>query len=172
MIVRIGSASAMTVPPRAAQGMIVPTVIARVATVWVTVASGLIVTVVVRTSALVYGQDCRSEDKDCEAEEADSCTDWMSSTLVTPTSTYSATTITTRCDRPTACSAEATTTTSTVNEDGLIEGTITGFQWATTTDDADLTSYLESDYSAFWSAFDSASTTTTATTTTTAKTLS
>lgn len=121
-------------------------------------------------NGICTGQDCRSEDKDCEAEEADSCTDWMSSTLVTPTSTYSATTITTRCDRPTACSAEATTTTSTVNEDGLIEGTITGFQWATTTDDADLTSYLESDYSAFWSAFDSASTTTTATTTTTAKT--
>lgn len=109
-------------------------------------------------------QDCRSEDNDCEAEKADSCTDWISSTLVTPTSTYSTTTITTRCDTITACSAKATTTTSTVDEDGLIEGTITDFQWATTSDDADLTSYLESDYSSFWSAFDSTSTTTTTTT--------
>ncbi|KAK9584464.1 hypothetical protein V6Z90_006997 [Aspergillus fumigatus] len=85
-------------------------------------------------------------------------------TLVTPASTYSTTTITTRCDTITACSAKATTTTSTVDEDGLIEGTITDFQWATTSDDADLTSYLESDYSSFWSAFDSTSTTTTTTT--------
>ncbi|KAK9559948.1 hypothetical protein V6Z77_005582 [Aspergillus fumigatus] len=85
-------------------------------------------------------------------------------TLVTPASTYSTTTITTRCDTITACSAKATTTTSTVDEDGLIEGTITDFQWATTSDDADLISYLESDYSSFWSAFDSTSTTTTTTT--------
>ncbi|KAH3548165.1 hypothetical protein KXW20_005360 [Aspergillus fumigatus] len=115
-------------------------------------------------NGICTGQDCRSEDNDCEAEKADSCTDWISSTLVTPASTYSTTTITTRCDTITACSAKATTTTSTVDEDGLIEGTITDFQWATTSDDADLTSYLESDYSSFWSAFDSTSTTTTTTT--------
>ncbi|KAH2337317.1 hypothetical protein KXW87_006348 [Aspergillus fumigatus] len=164
MIVKIGSASATTALPRAAQGMIVPTVIARVATVRTTVASGPIVTAVVQEDALVYsvsrgvvsGSTARrsispalvlaaasSEDNDCEAEKADSCTDWISSTLVTPASTYSTTTITTRCDTITACSAKATTTTSTVDEDGLIEGTITDFQWATTSDDADLTSYLE-----------------------------
>ncbi|KAH1602270.1 hypothetical protein KXX25_004268 [Aspergillus fumigatus] len=164
MIVKIGSASATTALPRAAQGMIVPTVIARVATVRTTVASGPIVTAVVQEDALVYsvsrgvvsGSTARrsispalvlaaasSEDHDCEAEKADSCTDWISSTLVTPASTYSTTTITTRCDTITACSAKATTTTSTVDEDGLIEGTITDFQWATTSDDADLTSYLE-----------------------------
>ncbi|KAH2165563.1 hypothetical protein KXV74_005075, partial [Aspergillus fumigatus] len=164
MIVKIGSASATTALPRAAQGMIVPTVIARVATVRTTVASGPIVTAVVQEDALVYsvsrgvvsGSTARrsispalvlaaasSEDNDCEAEKADSCTDWISSTLVTPASTYSTTTITTRCDTITACSAKATTTTSTVDEDGLIEGTITDFQWATTSDDADLISYLE-----------------------------
>ncbi|KAK9562394.1 hypothetical protein V6Z88_003920 [Aspergillus fumigatus] len=165
MIVKIGSASATTALPRAAQGMIVPTVIARVATVRTTVASGPIVTAVVQEDALVYSVS-RGVVSGSTARRSISPALVLAaaSTLVTPASTYSTTTITTRCDTITACSAKATTTTSTVDEDGLIEGTITDFQWATTSDDADLTSYLESDYSSFWSAFDSTSTTTTTTT--------
>ncbi|KAJ6071012.1 glycoside hydrolase [Penicillium canescens] len=69
------------------------------------------------------GAGCKSEDKDCEAEKADVCTESVYSTIVTPASTYTTET-STQCETITACSAKATTTTTTVEESDIYVGTM------------------------------------------------
>ncbi|CAG8909305.1 unnamed protein product [Penicillium egyptiacum] len=64
------------------------------------------------------GPGCESEDDDCEAREADVCTETVYSTIVTPASTYTTET-STSCETITACSAEASTTTTTIEEDSI-----------------------------------------------------
>lgn len=62
------------------------------------------------------GQGCEVEDSDCESEEADVCTEYISSWIETSDLTYTTTT-STSCDTVTACYAEATTTTSTLSDE-------------------------------------------------------
>lgn len=118
-------------------------------------------------NGICVGKDCQSEDSDCESKEAEICTDWISSTLITPASTYSTETVTTACETISACHAKATTATKTVGEDGLIEATVTTMEYEQTLD-ADMEAALESDWasyiSEYWSAIASTSTTATATT--------
>ncbi|KAL4877577.1 hypothetical protein BJY04DRAFT_230539 [Aspergillus karnatakaensis] len=115
--------------------------------------------------------DCTSEDSDCEAEEADSCTEYISSSLVTaPVSTYSTTTVTSKCKTITACSAQPTTTTSTLDEDGLNEGTIYFFETEADFSDPSLAASLDAAMSSYYDALATTTTTTTRTTTKTTKT--
>ncbi|KAH8427245.1 uncharacterized protein LDX57_004958 [Aspergillus melleus] len=76
------------------------------------------------SNGICTGKGCQSEDSDCEDKEANACTAYISSTLITPASTYSTTTVTSRCQTITACAATPTATTRTVDKDGLVEGTI------------------------------------------------
>ncbi|KAF7159650.1 hypothetical protein CNMCM5623_005030 [Aspergillus felis] len=94
------------------------------------------------SNGVCSGNKCKSEDSDCETEEADSCTEYISSKLVTPVSTYSTTTVTSHCETITACAARPTTVTSTIDADGLNEGTIFDIE-SGTTDDPSLTSWLD-----------------------------
>ncbi|KAJ5441849.1 hypothetical protein N7491_004255 [Penicillium cf. griseofulvum] len=117
------------------------------------------------------GPNCRvSEDSDCKIQEAEMCTDWISSTLVTPASTYSTETLTTACEIITACNAKPTTATKTIDGGEFIEATVTIIEYEQTLD-ADIEASIESDWSSYissyWSAIDSTSTSTTATKTTT-----
>ncbi|KAF4251149.1 hypothetical protein CNMCM8057_006996 [Aspergillus fumigatus] len=124
------------------------------------------------SNGICTGEGCQSVDSDCETEEADRCTEYISSTMVTPASTYSTTTMTSHCNTITACAAKPTTVTSTMDEDGLDEGTITAVE-TETSDDASLTSYLDALMSSFYaSAFTTTSSTTTTTTSSTTKTTS
>ncbi|GLI82248.1 hypothetical protein PoHVEF18_010675 [Penicillium ochrochloron] len=120
-------------------------------------------------NGICTGKGCKSEDSDCESQEAEVCTDWISSTLVTPASTYSTETVTTVCETITACKATPTTTTKTVDEDGFMEATVTLIQYAETLP-ADVSSLMESELmsyeSSYWSALASTSTTTTTSSTT------
>jgi len=61
------------------------------------------------------GEGCESEDDDCEADEAEVCTESIYSSIVAPASTYTTKT-STSCETITACSAEASTTTTTISE--------------------------------------------------------
>lgn len=121
-------------------------------------------------NGICTGKDCQSEDSDCETQEAETCTDWISSTLVTPASTYSTETLTTACETITACNAKPTTATKTIDGDDFIEATVTIIEYEETLD-ADIEASIESDWSSYissyWSAIDSTSTSTTATKTTT-----
>ncbi|KAL5365893.1 bacteriodes thetaiotaomicron symbiotic chitinase [Aspergillus floccosus] len=121
------------------------------------------------SNGVCSGEGCKSEDSDCESEEADTCTEYISSTLITPASTYSTTTVTSHCETITACAARPTTVTSTVDKDGLKEGTISNIE-SGTADDATLTSYLDEQMMSWYSAGFTTSTTTTTTTKTTTTT--
>lgn len=95
----------------------------------------------------VCSPGCESEDNDCEAQEADICTEFVSSTLVTPASTYS-TRVTSVCQTITACDATpasttTTTTTSTAPSDGISIATATEeYNLPTATDDATYSSIV------------------------------
>jgi len=67
-------------------------------------------------NGICSGEGCVSEDSDCESSEADTCTEYISSSLVTPESTYTTST-STSCQTITACSAEPSTTTTTLSDD-------------------------------------------------------
>ncbi|KAJ5210229.1 hypothetical protein N7491_010036 [Penicillium cf. griseofulvum] len=67
------------------------------------------------SNGVCTGEGCKSEDSNCKAKEADTCTEWISSTLIAPASTHSTTTVTSRCSSITACAAVPTTVTSTVS---------------------------------------------------------
>ena len=110
-----------------------------------------------------------TEDGDCDAKEAETCTEWISSTMINPASTYSTQTVTTACKTISACSAKGTTVTKTVDEDGLVEGTVTYIDNDGPTDAADdsIASSLESYYSSYWSAVDATSSSSTVSSTTT-----
>ncbi|CAI7670806.1 unnamed protein product [Penicillium pancosmium] len=121
-------------------------------------------------NGICKGEDCEPEDRDCEAQEAEVCTDWISSTLVTPASTHSTETVTTACKTITACEATPTTTTKTITDDQFVEATVSIIEYAQTLP-ADVSSAIESELMAYasdyWSAIGSTtSTKTTATTTT------
>ncbi|RAL14681.1 bacteriodes thetaiotaomicron symbiotic chitinase [Aspergillus homomorphus CBS 101889] len=118
-------------------------------------------------NGICQGKGCQSEDSDCESETADRCTEYISSTLVTPASTYSTTTVTSRCETITACSAKPTTVTSTVDKDGLMEGTITLIDYYTTDGEAAMTAAWDEMDSFYSIAFATITTTTTRPTTTT-----
>ncbi|PYI09362.1 hypothetical protein BO78DRAFT_437932 [Aspergillus sclerotiicarbonarius CBS 121057] len=132
-------------------------------------------------NGICSGDKCHSEDTDCESQEADSCTEYISSTLVTPISTYSTTTLTSQCSTITACSANPTTVTSTITGDGLVEGTISGIDSIVSEDPAIWTSLID-DLSSFYAMafatnistipFSVKSTTSTASTSTTQSTTS
>ncbi|PLB44327.1 bacteriodes thetaiotaomicron symbiotic chitinase [Aspergillus steynii IBT 23096] len=122
------------------------------------------------SNGVCTGKGCQSEDSDCEGEEADSCTAYISSTLVTPVSTYSTKTVTTRCQTITACAATPTTTTRTVDKDGLMEGTISNIGISVPYE-SDLASQLLDQLDSFYSsAFSTTTSTTTSKPTTTTKT--
>lgn len=116
------------------------------------------------------GEGCEPGDEDCETEEADMCTEYISSSMVTEASTYSTTT-STDCQTITACHAEATTTTSTITSDG---SETTGYRYwyhevdlaAAATDAAE----IDADYSAFFTTPTPTTTSTTSTETTTTST--
>ncbi|KAJ5600690.1 hypothetical protein N7450_001757 [Penicillium hetheringtonii] len=67
-------------------------------------------------NGICSGEGCKSEDSDCESSEADTCTEYISSSLVTPESTYTTST-STSCQTITACGAEPSTTTTTLSDD-------------------------------------------------------
>ncbi|KAL3428704.1 bacteriodes thetaiotaomicron symbiotic chitinase [Aspergillus tetrazonus] len=117
-------------------------------------------------NGICKGKRCQSQDTDCEAEEADVCTAYIYSSLVTPASTYSTTTVTSVCETITACAAAATTTTKTVDENGLDEGTATIVESATTSNAA-LVSFLDDQLESWWSTVFATTTSTTTTKTTT-----
>ncbi|KAF7176125.1 hypothetical protein CNMCM7691_001601 [Aspergillus felis] len=121
------------------------------------------------SNGVCSGNKCKSEDSDCETEEADSCTEYISSKLVTPVSTYSTTTVTSHCETITACAARPTTVTSTIDADGLNEGTIFDIE-SGTTDDPSLTSWLDEQMSSQYAT--TTSTTTSSTTKATSTTSS
>ncbi|KAL5337119.1 hypothetical protein BJX70DRAFT_399926 [Aspergillus crustosus] len=110
--------------------------------------------------------DDDDDDDDGGGSGADFCTAYISSSLVTPQSTYSTTTVTSRCEAITACAASPTTTTKTVDEDGLDEGTISQVE-STSTDDSAISSALDDLLSSWWSQVFTTTTTTTTTKTTT-----
>ncbi|KAE8310127.1 hypothetical protein BDV41DRAFT_400350 [Aspergillus transmontanensis] len=120
-------------------------------------------------NGICTGPGCMTEDGDCEAKEAESCTEWISSTMMTPASTYSTQTVTTACKTISACNAKGTTVTKTIDEDGLVEGTVTYIENDVPTDAADdaIASSLASYYSSYWSAVDATSTSSTVSSTTT-----
>lgn len=62
------------------------------------------------------------------------CTDWISSTLVTPALTYSTETLTTACETITACNAKSTTATKTIDGGDFIEATVTIIEYEETLD--------------------------------------
>jgi chitinase len=107
-------------------------------------------------------EDCKTKDSDCGNKEADSCTAYVSSALITPVWTYSTTTVTSRCETVTACATKPTTVTSTVNKCSLNKGTISNIDYGMS-DNPSITSFLDEQMSSF---FASAFTTTTSTTTT------
>ncbi|KAI9043450.1 bacteriodes thetaiotaomicron symbiotic chitinase [Aspergillus affinis] len=124
------------------------------------------------SNGVCTGKGCQSEDSECEGKEADSCTAYISSTLIKPASTYSTTNVASRCQTITACAATPTTTTRTVDKDGLVEGTIsnTGISVA---DSTLLSSQVLDDISSFFEAvFTITEVTTTSKPTTTKKTTS
>ncbi|KAJ5849007.1 glycoside hydrolase [Penicillium rubens] len=106
------------------------------------------------------GPGCESEDDDCEAREADVCTETVYSTIVTPASTYTTET-STRCETITACSAEASTTTTTIEEDSITAWV--GYYNPDDTLDTSAASSLSSSIEAMFSSI-YATTTTTSTT--------
>ncbi|KAL3476522.1 hypothetical protein BJX99DRAFT_270507 [Aspergillus californicus] len=111
------------------------------------------------------GKGCTGEDDDCEEEEVGICTEFVYSTLDSDASTY-ATETTTSCDTITACYAEATTTTSTLSDDGT--GTTAFIAYAFETDAAVASSVaddIDADFESAISEWESTSTTTTTTTT-------
>lgn len=120
-------------------------------------------------NGLCKGDNCEPEDPDCEAQEAEVCTDWISSTLVTPASTYSTETVTTACETITACEATPTTRTKTITDDEFVEATVSIIEYAQTLP-VDVSSALESELmkyaTDYWSAVGSTSTKTTTTSTT------
>ncbi|KAJ5117810.1 hypothetical protein N7448_011442 [Penicillium atrosanguineum] len=118
-------------------------------------------------NGICKGPNCESEDSDCQEHEAEVCTEWISSTLITPASTYSTETVTTACETITACEAKPTTSTKTIDENGLIEATVTIIEYMETLD-ADTEASMNNDWqsyiSSYWSTFDATSTTSTTTT--------
>ncbi|OQE13014.1 hypothetical protein PENFLA_c057G06428 [Penicillium flavigenum] len=106
------------------------------------------------------GPGCESEDDDCEAREADVCTETVYSTIVTPASTYTTET-STSCETITACSAEASTTTTTIEEDSITAWV--GYYNPDDTLDTSAASSLSSSIEAMFSSI-YATTTTTSTT--------
>ncbi|OGM41754.1 bacteriodes thetaiotaomicron symbiotic chitinase [Aspergillus bombycis] len=123
------------------------------------------------SNGVCTGKGCKTEDSDCEHQEADSCTAYITSQLITPASTYSTTTVTSRCETITACAARPTTVTSTMDENGLNEGTISNIDYAMS-DDPALASYLDEQLSSFFDSAFATATTTTSTTSTTEPTAS
>ncbi|EAW14096.1 bacteriodes thetaiotaomicron symbiotic chitinase [Aspergillus clavatus NRRL 1] len=117
------------------------------------------------SEGICTGSGCQSEDGDCQSSEADVCTEWITSTLVTPASTYSTSTITSHCSTITACSAQATTSTSTVGSSGLVEGTVSDVYFSPTAN-SNLAASADAYWSTFWSQFEGASPTTISPTTT------
>ncbi|GAB1193276.1 hypothetical protein APSETT444_002479 [Aspergillus pseudonomiae] len=117
------------------------------------------------SNGVCTGKGCKTEDSDCEHQEADSCTAYITSLLVTPVSTYSTTTVTSRCETITACAARPTTVTSTIDKNGLNEGTISNIDYAMS-DDPSLASYLDEQLSSFFDSAFATATTTTSTTST------
>ncbi|GFN17067.1 bacteriodes thetaiotaomicron symbiotic chitinase [Aspergillus tubingensis] len=116
------------------------------------------------TNGICNGDKCNSEDTDCDSREADRCTEYISSTLVTPASTYSITTVTSQCSTITACSANPSTITSTITGDGLTEGTITAVD-STVSEDPALWTMILDDLSSYYSmAYDTNSSTSTSST--------
>lgn len=69
-------------------------------------------------NGMCTGEGCESEDDDCGAKEAEVCTETVYSSIVTPASTYTTET-STSCETITACSAEASTTTTTIDEESI-----------------------------------------------------
>ncbi|KAL4734493.1 hypothetical protein BDV11DRAFT_212744 [Aspergillus similis] len=113
------------------------------------------------------GDGCTGEDEDCEEEEADVCTEFVYSTLDTAASTY-ATETTTSCDTITACYAEATTTTTTLSDDGT--GATAFIAYAFDVDDAVASSVaaaIDADFESAISEWEGSSTTATTAKTTT-----
>ncbi|KAJ5651622.1 uncharacterized protein N7484_005345 [Penicillium longicatenatum] len=89
-------------------------------------------------------EGCASEDDDCEAVEADVCTETIYSSIVTPSSTYTTKT-STSCETITACDAEASTTTTTISsESAYVIVTIAPYPDYTVMNDAEATSFAES----------------------------
>ncbi|KAJ5710536.1 hypothetical protein N7488_004692 [Penicillium malachiteum] len=110
------------------------------------------------------GEGCTSEDSDCEEEEADVCTEFVYSSLVTGATTYTTET-STSCDTITACYAEATTTTTTL--DMSVSAAAPFMAWMpeiNTAVIASIASKINADFRAAESSWDSTSTSTTSTT--------
>ncbi|KAI9046345.1 uncharacterized protein KD926_004184 [Aspergillus affinis] len=101
-------------------------------------------------NGICTGKHCQPEDSDCENKEAASCTNWISSSLVKPASTYLTNTVTTACKTITAYNAEVTTATKTVDKDGFVEFTVTIIDKDETLDTT-IEYSLSSDISAYYS---------------------
>ncbi|KAJ5254853.1 hypothetical protein N7505_010004 [Penicillium chrysogenum] len=111
------------------------------------------------------GEGCESEDDDCESKEADTCTEFITSSKVS--STYSTET-STKCQTITACDATATTTTSTISTTMSPQAAWRYNAWSV--DDAAITSdasSLDEEFSSVYATSTSTSTSTTEATTTT-----
>ncbi|KAJ5405141.1 glycoside hydrolase [Penicillium sp. CMV-2018d] len=112
------------------------------------------------------GKGCTSEEKDCDSEEAKICTESVYSTIVTPASTYTTKT-STSCETITACSAKASTTTTTIDESSMGAGTVYYDPVSTAWDTAEAHQIALSMQAIFSSMYSPHATTTTADSTTT-----
>lgn len=118
------------------------------------------------------GEGCEPGESDCETNEADICTEYISSSLEPIASTYTTTT-STSCQTITACDAEPTTTTTTISGHVAAETPYKYYHW--TLDKAvasSVASSIEKDLSSLHATTTSTTTssTTTKTTSTTAST--
>ncbi|KAJ5878943.1 hypothetical protein N7455_002408 [Penicillium solitum] len=94
------------------------------------------------------GDGCESEDDDCDSKEADTCTEYISSSMVSSSYTTETSTM---CQTITACDAKPTTTTSTITSDSTVKAAYRFY--SRTIDDAAITSQasiIDDDFSSLY----------------------